>query len=51
MVHRTDHKKLANEKTVYEVHAFLVTNRNVVIKKRERYFTNESLYILWPTDD
>ena len=33
-------------KRVYEVHAFLVMNKNVVIKHRERHFINESLYIL-----
>ena len=46
MVHKIYHDKLANDKSIYKVYAFLVTNRNVVIKKRERQFINESLYIL-----
>ena len=38
-------------KRVYKVDAFLVTSRNVVIKKRERHFINESLLILQPKND
>ena len=41
MVHRIDHKKLANDKTRISSSRFSRDEQN-----RERYFTNESLYIL-----
>ena len=46
MVYRIYHRKLHMIKRVFNVHAFLAKNRNVVIKNRHWYFINESSYIL-----